>query len=219
MIVDAFKYPLTDDGYARTLLIGSILTVGSILILPVFVLLGFFTKTIGNAIDGNAPPQFEEYGSLFVDGVKLSAVLFVYLLVFVMMMGLFSLMASISETAGTIGFLLLVLFYFGLMYVATSILFHFSRRRRMADAFDLRAVLSTAFSLRYLLVVLLWLFVIPTLFAIGQVLLAVTIVGILLIPATLVYELIIYAKLIGDLEGPARTSGDGAETGTRSFSG
>lgn len=219
MIVDAFKYPLADDNYLRTLLVGSLLTVGSILVLPLFVLLGFFTKTIGNAINGDAPPQFEEYGSLFVDGLKLTAVFLTYLIVFVVLMGLVSLAGSISETAGTVGFLLLVPLYFGLMYVATSILFHFCRHRRMGDAFDLRAVLDTAFSLRYLAVVLLWLFVFPTLFVIGQVLLAVTIVGLLLIPATLVYELIVYAKLIGGFSDPTDTNADGSQTGDVEFAG
>jgi hypothetical protein len=217
MIVDAFKYPFRDDDYPRTLLIGSLLTVGSVLVLPLFVLLGFFTRTIGNAIGGDAPPQFEEYGSLFVEGVKLAAVLLAYLLVFVVLMGLVSLAGSISETAGTVGFLLLVAVYFALMYVATSILFHFCRRRRMHDAFDLRAILNTAFSLRYLLVVLLWLFVLPTLFAIGQVLLAVTIVGLLIVPVTLVYEFIVYAKLIGDLPDPTETKANGPQTGDLEF--
>lgn len=219
MIVDAFKYPLTDDDYLRTLLIGSLLTVGSVLVLPLFVLLGFFTKTIGNAINGDTPPQFEEYGSLFVDGLKLSVVFLAYLIVFVVLMGLVSLAGSISETAGTVGFLLLVPLYFGLMYIATSVLFHFCRRRRMGDAFDLRVIFDTAFSLRYLLVVLLWLFVLPTLFAIGQVLLAVTIVGLLVIPATLVYELIVYAKLIGGLSDPTETNTDGSQTSGVAFTG
>ncbi len=68
------------------------------------------------------------------------------------------------------GFLLLAVAYFGLGYVATSILFYFCRRRRMRDAFARGAILDTAFSGRCLLVVLLWLSVLPTLFAFGQVL-------------------------------------------------
>ncbi len=199
MIVDAVKYPLTDDDYLKTLVIGSLLVVGSVLVLPLFVLLGFFTRAIGNAMDGDPPPQFEEYGSLFFDGLKLTAVFLPYLLVFVVLLFLVSLAGSISEPAGIAAFLILVPVYFGLVYLGTSILFHFCRRRRMRDAFELRAILDTAFGLRYLVVVLLWLIVLPTLFTIGQMVLAVTIIGLLVVPATLVYELIVYAKLIGDL--------------------
>lgn len=214
MIVDAFKYPLTDEGYPKTLLIGSFLVVGSVLVFPLFVLLGFFVRAIGNAIEGDAAPSFEAYGELFIDGMKLTAIAFAYLLVFVVAVGLVSLVASIDEAAGTVGVVLLVSAYFGLAYVATSVLLQFCRRRRMRDAFELRAVVDTAFGLRYLVVVLLWLGVLPTLFAIGQVLLGVTVLGLLLIPATLVYELLIYAKLIGDLPGTGATKA--SDGGSRS---
>jgi len=209
MIVDTFKYPLTNDEYPKTLLIGSLFVVGSVLILPLFVLIGFFARAISNAIDGEPAPQFSAYGELFVDGLKLTAISVIYLLGLVVLAGLTSLVGSVNEMAGFVGMLVIVLYYFGGIYLSTAIVYQFCRRRRVRDAFDLRAIGETAYSLQYFLVVLLWLFVLPTLLAVGQLLLALTLIGILLIPATLIYELVVYAKLIGDLPAPANTPVDG----------
>jgi len=205
MVVDTFKYPLTNDEYPKTLVIGSLLVVGSVFILPMFVLIGFFSRAVGNAIDGEPAPQFSDYGELFVDGLKLAGISFVYLLGLVVLAGLASLVASINETAGFVGILMVALYYFGFVYFSTAIIYQFSRRGRIQDAFDLRAVGETAYSLHYFVVVLLCLFVLPTLLAVGQVLLAITLIGIVLIPATLIYEFTVYAKLIGDLPTPAET--------------
>ena len=209
MVVDTIKYPLTNDELPKTLLIGSLLIVGSVFILPIFILAGFFARAVGNAIDGEPAPQFSDYGELFVDGLKLTAITVVYMLGFGLVAGLVSLIASINETAGFVGAVVLFLAYFGLAYFSTAIIYQFSRRGRIRDAFDLRAVGETAYSLHYALVVLLWIFVLPNLLFIGQLLLALTLIGILLIPATLIYEFVVYAKLIGDLDGPADTPVDG----------
>jgi len=209
MVVDTFKYPFTNDEFPKTLLIGSLLIVGSVFILPIFILVGFFARAVGNAIDGEPAPQFSDYGELFVDGLKLTAVSFVYLLGIVVLAGLASLVGSINETAGFVGLLVVALYYFGYIYFLTGIIYQFSRRGRIRDAFDLRAVGKTAYSLQYVLVVLLWIFVLPNLLLIGQLLLALTLIGILLIPATLIYEFTVYAKLIGDLPDPADTPVDG----------
>ncbi len=200
MLSNAFGYPLADDDRLKTHLIGSLLVVGSVLVVPLFVLLGYFVRTVNHAIDGRPVPRFEAYGELIVDGLKLTGIGIAYFLGLLVAMFGVALLGSLSETAGTVGFLLLVPAYFGLLYVSTSVLYHFARRRRIGDAFDLRAVAGTALSLRYLLVVVLVWVVLPTAFAVLQVLIGLTIVGLLLIPATLVYELIVYGKLIGDLE-------------------
>ena len=210
MLADAFKYPLADDESARTFLIGSLLVVGSVLVVPAFVLLGFFIRAVGNAAENRGPPRFEDYGGLFVDGLKLTGVGAAYLVGFILVAGLVSLAGSINETAGTIGFLIIAPVYFGLIYAMASIIYQYCRRRRMRDAFDFRAVADTALSLRYLLVAVLWLIVLPTLFTVAQLLVAVTIVGILLVPAMLVYETLVYAKLIGDLADPTESRGEEA---------
>ncbi len=205
MITDALKYPITGDDSLKTLIIGSFLIVGSVLVLPLFVLLGFFIRTVGNAIDGDAPPQFEQYGSLFVEGVKLTAILLTYLSVFLaLVVGLVSLTGPTSNAV-----VLFVLFlFFGFIYVVISVVFQFCRRRQMRDAFAVPAILRTAFSLRYLFLVLLWMFAILILLTIGQELLTVTTVGILAIPAPLMYAFVVYAKLISSLSGPIETGSD-----------
>lgn len=205
MIIDALKYPITGDDSLKTLLIGSVLIVGSVLVLPLFVLLGFFIRTVGNAIDGDAPPQFEHYGSLFVEGLKLTAVLFTYLSVFLaLVVGL----VSLTEPTSDVVVLFVLLLLSGFIYVMISVVFHFCRRRHMRDAFAVSAILRTAFSLRYLFFVLLWMFAILILSTIGQVLLTVTPVGIFAISAPLMYAFVVYAKLISSLPGPIETGSD-----------
>lgn len=205
MFVRALKYPLEDEEYIETLVIGSLLLATSILILPAFVLMGYFTRVVRNASNGEKPPRFEDYKGLCIDGVKLLSVSLIYLLGLMVLMLITAFAGEIDRTAGLVVFwILLVPAYFGLMYVATAILYHFSREGGMRDAFDITEIVKTAVSLRYLVAVLLLSVVGPILFSMLQLLLAVTILGLVLVPATLIYEMMCYSKIVGEIEGATR---------------
>ncbi len=207
MIVNALKYPLEDEDFLKTLLIGSLLLVTSFLIVPIFILTGYITRTIQNASNGAEPPQFGDYGGLLVDGLKFTAVFLLYFGAIIALMLATTLAGSLNETAGlALMWVLVVPSYFGLIYASVSIMYHFSRNRRISDAFDVRSVLQTAFSLRYLAIALFVVFIGPIVFVIFQVALAFTIIGLLLIPATLIYEFIVYSKLMGEVDGSAAPS-------------
>lgn len=196
MIVDIAKYPFEDEEYLRTLLIGSLLLIGSVLILPAFILIGYFARTVQRASNGESPPQFEDYIGLFIDGIKLTAVGLGYFVLFFIALFVVAFLAAIDERAGTVGFILLVPTYFGLLYIATAAVYHFCQELDMRAAFDFRSIVQTSLSLRYLLVVVLVWVILPTVFTVLQILIGLTIIGILLLPATLIYEFIIYAKLM-----------------------
>ena len=73
---NALKYPLTD--FKKVLILG-IITILSSLIIPGFLLLGYFFKTIKCSMENTSElPEFSQWTSMFVDGLKIFVVLFVY---------------------------------------------------------------------------------------------------------------------------------------------
>lgn len=72
----ALKYPL--NNFKKVLILG-ILTILSSLIIPGFLLLGYLFKIIKSTMeDSSELPDFNQWISLFMDGLKVFAVLFVY---------------------------------------------------------------------------------------------------------------------------------------------
>ncbi|OUJ19345.1 putative membrane protein DUF4013 family [Methanonatronarchaeum thermophilum] len=200
MFIDALKYPLRSENTLITLTIGSLLLLASIFILPVFILVGFLTRTVKNTSCGNKVTRFRDYKSLFVRGLKFSGVIITYLLFFVFLMFLMALSAEVHRIAGLMIFwILIVPAYFGLMYLSPSILYHFSKKGMIKDAFQIKKILRTAYSLKYLKIAVLVLIVIPLLFGVLQASLAVTIIGWILVPAIIIYELIVYGRLVGQM--------------------
>lgn len=207
MIADALKYPLESEDTLETMLIGSILVIASFLILPIFVLTGYLVRAIQHASDGRELPRFEDFGGLFVDGVKLTGVFLVYIVAFVFAALVTLLVQEFNELAALALFwAVLVPFYFGFLYSMGAVAYRFSRRRRMRDALQIRRVVRTALSLRYLAVFLLVAVVGPIIFTIFQVALMLTIIGILLIPAALLYEYLVFSSLLAEIEGETARS-------------
>ncbi|MFC6725329.1 DUF4013 domain-containing protein [Halobium palmae] len=82
MLADALGFPRTSDDWVQTLLIGAVLIPLSLLILPAFVLQGYMVRVMEAATAGERrAPSFTDWGSLFVDGLKLFVVGFVASLV------------------------------------------------------------------------------------------------------------------------------------------
>ncbi|MCE5215243.1 MAG: DUF4013 domain-containing protein [Methanobacterium sp.] len=76
---NALKYPLND--FKKVLILG-ILSIFSVLIIPGFLLLGYVFRIIKSSMeDSNEPPQFDEWTSMFVDGLKVFVVFFIYYLI------------------------------------------------------------------------------------------------------------------------------------------
>lgn len=73
---NALKYPLTN--FKKVLILG-ILTVLSSLIIPGFLVLGYVFKIIKSTLeDSSELPEFNNWTSMFVDGLKVFGVLFIY---------------------------------------------------------------------------------------------------------------------------------------------
>jgi hypothetical protein len=82
-----------------------ILTIISILVIPAFLVMGYFFRILKSSIAGfDELPDFDEWGEMFIDGLKMFVVQFVYLLIplIVIFIGMLASLASISVTdAGT----------------------------------------------------------------------------------------------------------------------
>jgi len=76
---DALHYPLTD--FKKVVILG-ILIILSLLIIPGFLVLGYIFKIIKSSLDGSSElPGFNEWITIFIDGLKVFVVLFIYSLV------------------------------------------------------------------------------------------------------------------------------------------
>lgn len=81
-IESAIKFPTEDDDWLVTTLIGGVIYMASVFFFPVFLVNGYFVKVAREAMDGAAqPPAFDDWGELFVDGIKAFAILLVYQIV------------------------------------------------------------------------------------------------------------------------------------------
>jgi hypothetical protein len=87
MLEEAINYPRESDQLVRTLVIGSVLTILSIFLVPVFFLLGYYQRILRASMHDEELPVFDEWGELFVDGLKAFVVVFLYLLIPALVLG------------------------------------------------------------------------------------------------------------------------------------
>lgn len=200
MFVDALKYPFKQDSYVKTLLIGTLLLITSFLIVPLFILLGYFVKVVHSAINDEPLPRFQNYIELLTDGAKLFLIPFGYGVLLMLAMMAVSLGGSINETLGLILFLILVPLYLLLLYSPYAVIYQFAKEKSLRKAFNFKEIGENLFTIQYLKVFLLITVVGQLLFTIAQVLIGITIIGLLLIPTTLVYEMMVYGHLTGQIE-------------------
>lgn len=169
MLGDAINYPLTGDSALKTILIGGLLTIFSILIIPVFLLQGYFLRVLDGASEGvEEPPVFDDWGAMFVDGLKVFVVALVYVFIpTVVFVVLISVIAGGAILTGDSGVLagaglfgvLLFFLYFIVMILAAYLLpiglTNLAREGTVGSAFDTSTLSSVATSADYVVAVLL----------------------------------------------------------------
>ncbi|WP_368407841.1 DUF4013 domain-containing protein [Haloarchaeobius salinus] len=65
------KYPMNEEGWWKTIAIGTVLEYLSIFLLPALLLLGYYVRVIRQRLAGDPePPSFSDPGELLVDGLK-----------------------------------------------------------------------------------------------------------------------------------------------------
>lgn len=106
MLGEALSYPKSGDDWLKTVLIGGVLyLVGGFIFITLLPVFGYFVRVLRSAAnDGHEAPVFDEWGDLFVDGVKVLIIQFAYTLVpFVLLFaGLFvGVIGTISAPSST----------------------------------------------------------------------------------------------------------------------
>ncbi|WP_225334444.1 DUF4013 domain-containing protein [Halomicrobium urmianum] len=82
MFEDALRYPWTGDDRLETIVVGGVLGLLGMLVVPVFLVFGYLVRVVRRVAEGDeAPPSFDDWGELLVDGLKAFVVALVYGLV------------------------------------------------------------------------------------------------------------------------------------------
>jgi len=90
---DAFSLPFKDENWIQKALIGSALVLANFIIplVPLFFLLGYFYRImnrVANEKNGYVLPEWDDWGGLFVDGLKYFGAVFVFMLPGFLLVGL-----------------------------------------------------------------------------------------------------------------------------------
>ena len=155
MLEEAIEYPRSGDDALTTILIGGVLGLLSVLVVPVFLLLGFTVRVLRSVEAGEETvPTFGEWGELFVDGLKAFAIVLVYSIVPLIVLGATvggTIAAAVSGdvqpgaiAGAVVGFALGGVLWLLAFYVIPAALASFASEGRVGAAFDttvLRGVL------------------------------------------------------------------------------
>lgn len=206
-IEDAVTYPMESDDWLVTVLIGGVLSLLTVLLIPLFLVAGYIVRAIrSNLASEPAPPTFGEWGELLVDGVKATVIGFVYMLVPLVVLSVTVGAAALAMVTGgdagaavgfggmmlgmLVSFILFVLFG----YLSAVGLVNFAREERFGAAFDVTVVKDVAFdgdfAVPYLLSVVV--------FIAASLVNVVPLVGSLLAAFTTFYAAIVAANLWAD---------------------
>jgi hypothetical protein len=224
MFEAAINYPRNDEeNWIRTIAIGSVLVLLSPLIIPTFVLLGYYMRVLRGTMDGDeTPPVFDEYGEMLIDGLKAFVVSFVYLLIPGLIFGVsvggvvLGAISGGNVGAGAIlgsllGFLVSGIVFLVVWYVTPAALANYARTGNIGSGFAFSELRPALVSGKY---------AVPWLMALGVFVAAGIVVGILnvvpIIGFLLAIPVNVYAAIVAfNLYGRGFDDATGMETESR----
>ena len=174
---DLATFPLEDDDWITTVLIGGVLVILGFLFVPILTVYGYVVASMRGGVAGEStPPQFDDWGALTVDGLKALVVLFAYQivpLVFFFVFGLGSILALASGTEsgaglgivgllGTMAVFTLLSLVFG--YVGMAAVVNLAVEGSMGAAFDFGTLTTVVTSSDWLMA---WVFYIGISIVVG----------------------------------------------------
>lgn len=161
-INQAIRYPMERDEWYITIVIGGILSLFSFLIIPMLLVYGFIIRVIRLRLVGEPqPPEFGDWVTLFVDGIKMAIIGLIYLLIPLIVAsftigGALASMATGTDVGAAIGvagffggFLLTLLLVLVFGYVAVAAIVNFARTDQLGDAFDFGTIKPVIFHSDY----------------------------------------------------------------------
>jgi hypothetical protein len=158
----AIRYPAEGDDAMRTIAIGGLLTLLSVLVIPVFILAGYFVRVLNRTAGGDeVPPVFDEWGELAVTGLQAVLIGVAYALVPMIIgggavavgIGLSGdgSLASLGVAAVLLGGLLWTLLSLVVAYLLPAALVNFARERSLGAGFAFATLKPIWFSRSYAL--------------------------------------------------------------------
>lgn len=160
MIEEAITYPREGDEALTTVLIGGVLGLLSVLVVPVFLLLGFTVRVLRSVEAGEeTPPTFGDWGDLLVDGLKAFAIVLAYSVVPLVVLGVTAGGVAVAAVTGDVrpgaiagaflGFAVSGLLWLVAFYVIPAALASFAREGRLGAAFDVSVLRGVVLDGRY----------------------------------------------------------------------
>ncbi len=148
MFTDALTYPKRGPDATKTILIGGLLTLLSVLVVPILLVSGYAVRVIRSVAEGESrPPVFDRWSELLVDGAKGIVVMLAYFLVPAFLLGAIGAIVAgafgNTFASGPIAFLVaaaIVLASVGLWYAATGAFVTFAVSGNLRSAFSPEAV-------------------------------------------------------------------------------
>lgn len=205
MIEGAFTYPTDRDDWVKTLLVGGVLAFLGVLLLPLFLVYGYFVRAVRNSIDGEAePPAFGDWGAMLVEGLQAWIIGLVYLLVPVIVAavtvgGSIAAMATGSRAGAGVGFAgffgglaLTAVLALAFGYVAVAAVVNFAHEGRFGAGFDFGRLREVALDWDYAVA---WLVSVVG-FVVAGVVAGIPVVGWILGPFAAFYATVVAARLL-----------------------
>lgn len=201
---EAVRYPTRSDSWIKTVLIGGILIFLGFLLVPLFLVYGYIVRSIGAVLaDDPSPPEFDEWGELFVDGALAWIISIVYLLVPLLVAG-FTVGGSIAAVATgseigaaagagglLVGLTISTILSLAFGYLAVVAVVNFAREGQFGAAFDLDVIKTVALDRDYAIA---WLVSVGV-FLIAGVVSSIPFVGWIITPFVSFYAAIVAADL------------------------
>lgn len=157
MFSDALYYPTRGEQSLMTILIGGVLSFLAFLIVPLFLVFGFYLRVLETTIEGaENPPQFDDWGTLAVRGLVAFVITVLYYLipalVFLVLGGLGAVTGS-GEATGAgllVGGVLSFLLGVGITYIYPAALSNYARTGSVGKAFAVDDIKNVVTSSGYL---------------------------------------------------------------------
>lgn len=224
MLEEGLSYPFKGDNALGRNVIGGLLVAFSWLIVPGLAHYGYLVRVLRDTVGGEEdPPEFEEWGELILDGVKMLVVSIVYAIVpfaiagALLTVGIFGGAAAgdpgggIVAGFGLLGFLVFFLASLVLFYVLPAALTNFAREGNVSAAFDFDTIGTVLTSSEYVVAWLLPIVVYAVVYVVN-IILFITVIGIILVPWVSFYASVVIFQMFGQAYAKALEIDTGGST-------
>lgn len=200
MIIDGLEFPIHKTNSTKVLLIGSLYVLFSFLIIPFFLLLGYFSHVIRFASKTTETlPDITQFRQLFIDGLKLFIVIMGYILLisipsFILLsIGLYS-QSSILIAIGVI--ISIMILSIGLICLLLGTIIFCKNEFNIKSAYDINKIKPLLLNTKVIFGISVVYFLYPIIQSAILGLLAVTTIGIILFPLIYFYFILSWGYIL-----------------------